>query len=300
MALNYKELVNEIARNDESLHAVTDDEAIKLKDALYNMAIDIDERLRPYGIKLMLVGGTLLGAVRHGGFIPWDDDFDAALSREDYLKLIDIFDEVLGEDYDLRSPNSPYPNGNRFMQIFKKGTVVKEFGSDNPFQPNELKIDIFPYDYAPDSAFFRKIKGIRANILMAIAACVMDYRYTDETYKQFMSQSSSGKRMYTIRRIIGFTFSFKKPEKWFDKVDIAIRTKKETNYVTSATGRKHYLGEIFETNVFYPVSEMKFIEHSFYAPAKPDVYLRGLYGDDYMTPPDAKQRECHYIYEMKL
>jgi lipopolysaccharide cholinephosphotransferase len=300
MSLNYKNILNDIVKNNPDFHPITEDEKKALKKCLYEMSCDIDDRCRKNGIKLFLVGGTLLGAVRHGGFIPWDDDMDFALSRKDYKRLIAVFEKEFGDSYELRCPNSPYPNGNRFMQIFKKGTVLNTLGGENPLQPNSVYIDIFPYDYVPDNKIIRKFTGYKANFLMAVASFSMSYKYPDEVLDTYMKKHKDGKKLLGISTIVAKIFQYRTPEEWFNKVDSAITNDKETKNITSATGRKHYFGEIYPTDVFFPLKEMKFEEHFFYSPNNPEEYLKGLYGKNYMIPPAKESRESHFISELKI
>ena len=102
-----------------------------------------------YGIRYYLAGGTLLGAVRHQGFIPWDDDIDINMPREDYDRLLEHADEIgASGDYKLAAyelGNLNYP----FAKIYDLHTSIKKLYDDDETEKN-LWIDIFPMDGLPD------------------------------------------------------------------------------------------------------------------------------------------------------
>ena len=298
-SFNYKDILNDIARNDSTSRQITEEESKKLKQCLLEMAVDLDARCRKNDIRLFLVGGSLLGAARHRGFIPWDDDMDFGLLRGDYEKLKTVFDVDFGDQYELRCPNSDHPNGNRFMQIFKKGTVLKTVGDENPLCPQSVYLDVFPYDIVPENRLLCRAKGLYANALMFVASCVMDEAAMGEEYRRYLRKSRDGDLFLKLRSLTGKAFSWRAPEKWFDRVDLAIRHP-ETALLTSATGRRHYFGEIYPAEVFLSLTELPFEGHLFYAPAGWEQYLKGNYGPDFMTPPPEGKRESHFITELSL
>ena len=137
-------------------------------------------------------------------------------------------------------------------------------------------------------------------MLILIASCVMDYKYPDKLLQEYLKRDKDGKKFLFYRNIIGRIFCFRKPEVWFEKVDRVITSTRITDLVTSATGRKHYFGEIYEKRVFFPLSTIKFNEHIFYVPNNCDEYLKGLYGENYMIPPKENNKESHFISEISI
>lgn len=148
-----------------SLHIISDDERFELQKCLLHMLKDIDMVCCKHNITYMLGGGTALGAVRHKGFIPWDDDLDINMPRQDYENFIKIMNEELGEYYEFSYPNSKnveYP----FLKIHKKDTKFIEL-FDNGFFDG-VWIDVFPIDYAHENNLIRYMKGVAADFILYV------------------------------------------------------------------------------------------------------------------------------------
>ncbi len=110
--------------------------------------LEVDRICREYEIPYFLDSGTLLGAVRHKGFIPWDDDIDIGMLRSDYERFLSIANRELGSEYFLqtyRTDGAPI----MFAKVRKKGTTFVEFRLRNIPMEHGLFIDVFPYDFLP-------------------------------------------------------------------------------------------------------------------------------------------------------
>ncbi|MCR5517629.1 MAG: LicD family protein [Lachnospiraceae bacterium] len=268
----------------------------KLKKAILDMYKDVYEVCRRHDIIPYLIGGSALGAVRHQGFIPWDDDIDIGMTREDYGKFVGIFERELGDRYVINAPNVSVKPKARFTKIFKKGTVCREV-FDSKDSLNGIFLDVFIIENVPRNPLVRKIKGMYCNALQFISSQVYLYEQDNPVLEELYS--GDGKENYNSRKRIGKFFSFRSSVKWFDSVDKAVQYKKKTGLYGIATGRKHYLGEIFEEDVFFPVQYRKFEDIEAPLFNNLDVYLRNLYHDYMQLPPEDK-RERHYVVELKF
>ena len=121
---------------------------------LQNIELEIlDEFIRvceKNQLTYFLIGGSCIGAVRHHGFIPWDDDIDVGMPREDYEKLVEIAADELNPEYFFQNYHSEKNCGLIFGKIRKNNTILSENYSYHIHMHQGVWIDIFPYDQIGD------------------------------------------------------------------------------------------------------------------------------------------------------
>ena len=269
-------------------HVVEGRELAHLQQVLLEMVLDLQAVCDRNGLKCFLVGGSALGAVRHGGFIPWDDDVDLSMPREDLEKLKKIFRKELGEKYILNAPNYEGNASNRFVKILKKGTRFVEANVPED-ERSCIKIDIFPLENVPDNPIVRWVKGIHCTFLMFAGGMLLSYE-----------EGRIRKERMNLRAFAGMMLSFRSSSRWFDRFDKACRSGNERSRdVSLPSGRKHYFGEILPRSAVFPLSTISFEGHPMKIFADPDCALKNLYGS-YMDIPPEEKREKHYVDKIEF
>ena len=294
------ELLNELAKRTNYLRELTTEESKALKQALLDMYVDIAALCEKHQLTVMLCGGSCLGAIRHQGFIPWDDDLDLLMPRKDYEQLIHLLEKgELGAAYEYDTPNPDKDAKNVFLKIYKKGTRnVDIYSANTPF-PKGIGIDIFALDAMPNTRFGQRLKGLVANALQFIAIVVLFAQYPSEHLREFMALDSDTKRRYQLKCFLGKIFGIIPHRKWVWWFDRFVASERQDGLLGIPTGRKYYAGEVFPNNVYLPATEAKFENLKVYIPHLYDPYLRNLY-HDYMQLPPIDKRERHFIVEFSL
>lgn len=295
-------MINEASKRISSLHEISDNERIHLQKVLVDMLLDIQEACQQINIDFALCGGSTLGAVRHKGFIPWDDDADILMFRDDWNIFKQNFESLLGDKYVLEAPN--YGNKETkyvLPKIYLKGTKfveIQEIGT--PFY-NGIFIDVFVIDNVSDNVIQRKIDGFISDFMKGITTSIVLYKYRSKEMKQFMSTSLSTEIYYKLRLILGFLCSWMSHKKWCSRFDHFVsRYPNNTKMTTVPTGLKGYKGEMMERKIWKPFVKAAFEGKVFNIPNKYHEYLTRIYGNDYMQLPPIEKRKKHLISELSF
>ena len=262
----------------------------KLQLAELDLLKELDLICRNNGIPYFAMGGTLLGAVRHKGFIPWDDDIDIGIPRPYYNKL----DEILnGEEYKHLRYRS-YHNDPSYIRYFARveSTKVRVIRHDkNIAEESNAWIDIFPLDAMPNNGILRRLFKYRVLMLRAEYR-ISDYDHLVDTTKKnrpFMERIVLGIGKHKcVQRMFDTRKTLKKMEKVLTTCDY-----EKSNYIVNAMGawsfkemfHKKYYGE----GAFYEFEDMKIP-----GPSNYDFVLHQMYGD-YMTPPSKDNADHHKL-----
>ena len=294
-----RKIMNEIAQKSSILHHIDGDEKLHLQRTLLSILKDVHRVCVDYDINYFLVGGTALGAVRHKGFIPWDDDIDISMLREDWTKFKEIFQQNLGYKYVLEGPN--YENKDSkatFGKVYLKNTELVEIQHINAPYHNGIYIDIFIYDNMSNNKAIRVIDARAITFLNGTASSQIYYRYPNEYLKAFYSNNIKTRLYYYGRRALGFMFSWISHKSLCNFIDKFQSRHPISQYVTAPAGRKGYIGEVLRRDEILPAKLIKFEDSEFYTFKNVKDYLTQLYGNDYMQLPPENKRERHCVYKL--
>lgn len=265
---------------------------------LLEMAKDIISVCEENDICYHLTGGTALGAVRHHGFIPWDDDMDIDILGKDYDRFIDGFVRKFGKKYWIHTWKTP-EYGLTFTKVRLKGSICRT-REDLYNDECGFYIDISCIENVPDNIILRKLHGVICMGMGFLLSCRNFYK-NRKLMIEIAEHNTELKGIFLLKICIGFLLGWCSIQK-LASVTHAIYsccTNNQSTYVSVPSGRKHYFGEMYLRSSFVESVDKKFEGQEWKIPKDWEGYLRHMYGD-YMVIPDEKEREKHVVMEVKF
>ena len=256
---------------------------LHLQEVILNIMHYIDTFCRDNNIEYYIIGGTALGAVRHGGFIPWDDDLDIAMTRPNYEKFCRLFREKSDkENFFFQEGLVEWPC--YFSKVRLLGTYLGEL-EDEKNIPKELKgifVDIFPLDNAPNMKFMQYVWYACGKILVAHGLLKRGY-----------SSASIKKKIIMILTFPLFSKAIHDILYHFVKS----YNNKNTNFIGGFTLISRFKNTITPSGFWGKPQYIDFEEIKLQAPADNDAFLRYYFGD-YMKLPPIESRGLRHMIEV--
>ena len=262
----------------------------KVQRIQLEMAKEVKRVCDENGIRYFLYRGTFLGAVRHRGFIPWDDDMDIGMLRPDYEAFRRIAPEKLGPEYCFQDWHTDENYALPFGKVRKRGTVFVEAKCAR-LPENGIYIDIYPLDCAPEGE--RERRALAQKLLHLFRLKLMKSGYTPWM---------EGDRVIWKKRIGYLLYQaaalFVSQKALVRKYDALVASVPEsgTLYEQSALPIAYY----FDADWCEETAEYPFEDTVFAGPKQYDAFLSSLYGDYMCLPPEDKRENRHQIQQLDL
>lgn len=257
----------------------------EMRERLIDMAAYLDKLCDENGLTLFMSGGTLLGAVRHKGFIPWDDDIDVYLSRPDYDKLIEIFRNQ-GNDGKYRllchELDNNYIYG--FAKFIDNDTLLIEKGGDAGVEMG-LFVDIFPIDGLGNDVKTAKrhMKKLNKYIMLNLALLVKPWRKEVSFAKNFA---------IACLRVIAKMYGADKLHQKMSQIVHSLPYE-ESKYVGEFIDEIGDKRIMLKSEMYEDYEVMDFENIKLKAPKNWDKWLTQFYGDYMQLPPEEKRVLTH-------
>ncbi len=271
--------------NFENHNLISDEEK---KSVLMEILGKLDRLFSEYNITYYLAYGTLLGAVRHQGFIPWDDDIDLLIPRKDFIRLIHFCEEHKEELKKMNLEIVEYGvNKKDYFKRFKIAdtrTVMEEFGEER----SAVFVDIFPLDCLPDLPTKKLRKMCRKIVLM------------DNLWSLCNAGVAQGsglkKKVYAILLLLHKIFGCERMKKYYENKEISMSMVGEDRIFCYAEGAA-VNSRFMKVSEWGKTIRIPFENDLFCVPENYDGILTMWYGD-YMKLPPEDQRHSHEYYKM--
>lgn len=274
------------------------DNLSKLHKHLFKIYRDIEKVCNNHGLKICLAYGNVIGAMRHGGWIPWDDDLDIHMSREDYDKFLSFYSSELPPQYQVSSYLSEKGSFSRFAKVIDTTTVNVPIG-ESKTDESGVYIDIFPIDNVKAQPRLNVIRRYWAYFLMYTAASVYQVQEGTREYRDLMFSSKAGRANWYFRQLWGIIFGFTSYRTWNRWIENYAKYSKHT-------GKVHIMADLWACyrmipeDYFFPFREIELPEiGKVHIPNKYNEYLKFFYGDWRKIPNDADKWH-HYVSEFYI
>lgn len=298
MMFRTKDIYMRMCHQSKEIHVLTEDERTKLQAHLRKMYQEVEAVCIRHGLTVMLADGSVLGAIRHGGFIPWDDDIDLNMPRRDYEEFINTYASELPGHYRVYAPNSINGPIANFAKVVDMNTEIILPGEENSTMSHGISIDIFPLEgIDPNRKLYNKLMKYCSMVLIYIIGSVTQYSNHSKLYRRLMSGSPAARFNYWFRELIGFFFSFLSRVEWQNIFDSFVRNTEETGFVHRPSDI--YKWEPIPIDVYLPVKRTKFDDITAFVPNNSEFLLEYDYGNWHYIP-QTEEIWNHFLLSIKF
>lgn len=263
----------------------------KLELEALKVIIDICTRLN---IEYFLIGGSALGAVRHGGFIPWDDDIDVGMTRENYRRFLKDAPQLLPDGYQMQTPYMDRRVPYFYSKVRIDGTKFIEYCNHRVKMHHGVYVDVFPFDEVPDDEEKNKKQFDQVQRLIR----VFSLRQSPDVSME--PQTPKERLVAVTRRLSHYAAKLVPYRLLYDNLEKEITKYNGTSQKALACLNfpKRKTEYILKEDL-YPLSEYRFEGLNVLIPGNYDAYLKTHYGD-YMQLPPPEQCFGHKPYCVEL
>lgn len=240
-------------------------------------------------IKYYVLYGSLIGAIRHKGFIPWDDDIDIGMLREDYEVFVKEGQKYLPDYYFIQTHRTDPDYPMNFAKVRDSRTTFLE-SSIKDFRINHgVYIDIFPIDFYPEGKIRRIFFEFKKRL------------YRQRIRRDFTIPSNAEKKSWYSNFLMGLSrIILPSRQKTVDKLEDLFKSTKPSSLVLNNSGPWGRIKEIMPYSLYGKGSTVTFEGLNVNVPSEYEAWLRHMYGDYMKLPPKEKQKTHHFTEVIDL